>query len=255
MGTALLAGWLREGLDPSRVTVQDPSPSAEAEALLARHGLRADARAPGEVAVAVLAVKPQLMDDVLAELTPSVGGDTLVISVAAGRTLASLARPLPAGTAIVRSMPNTPASVGRGVTVAIANASVSVAQVELCTALLEAVGDVLWIEDEALLDAVTALSGSGPAYVFLLAECLAEAGQDAGLDAELAAHLARATVAGAGELLQRSDLSPAELRKNVTSPNGTTAAALEVLMGKDELANLLKCAVKAAAQRSRELSS
>ncbi len=221
MGTALLAGWLRQGLDPSRVTVQDPSPSAEAEALLARHGLRA-ARTPpsGEAAVAVLAVKPQLMDDVLAELAPSIGGDTLVISVAAGRTLASLARPLPAGTAIVRSMPNTPASVGRGVTVAIANASVSAAQVEFCTALLEAVGDVLWIDDEALLDAVTALSGSGPAYVFLLAECLAEAGRDAGLDAELAAHLARATVAGAGELLQRSDLSPAELRQNVTSPNG-----------------------------------
>jgi pyrroline-5-carboxylate reductase len=151
-------------------------------------------------------------------------------------------------------MPNTPAAIGRGMTVACANAAVSPDQALQCTALLAAVGEVIFIDDEALLDAATAVSGSGPAYVFLLAECLAEAGEEAGLPPDLAARLARETVAGAGELLHRSDLSPAELRKNVTSPKGVTAEALDVLMGKDGLAHLLKRAVKKAAKRSRELS-
>jgi pyrroline-5-carboxylate reductase len=152
-------------------------------------------------------------------------------------------------------MPNTAASVGRSVTVACATDSVTRDQALECSMLLEAVGEVLWIEDESLLDAVTAVSGSGPAYVFLLAECLAEAGRAAGLDAELARRLARATVEGAGELLRRSDLSPQQLREKVTSPQGTTAAALEVLMGKDGVQDLLTRAVAAAAKRSRELSS
>jgi pyrroline-5-carboxylate reductase len=152
-------------------------------------------------------------------------------------------------------MPNTAAAVGRSMTVAIANAAVTPDQLRECTALLEGVGEVIWLDDENLLDAVTAVSGSGPAYVFLLAECLAEAGRAAGLDGELAQHLARATIAGAGELLRRSDLSPAELREKVTSPKGTTAAALEVLMGKGGVQELLTRAVAAAAKRSRELSS
>ena len=152
-------------------------------------------------------------------------------------------------------MPNTAASVGRSITVACANADVTRDQALECNMLLEAVGEVVWIEDESLLDAVTAVSGSGPAYVFLLAQCLAEAGRAAGLDPELARRLARATVEGAGELLRRSDLSPQELREKVTSPKGTTAAALEVLMGKDGLQDLLTRAVAAAAKRSRELSS
>ena len=152
-------------------------------------------------------------------------------------------------------MPNTPAAIGQGMTVACASGEVTRDQALLCNMLLEAVGDVIWMDDESLIDAVTAVSGSGPAYVFLLAECLAEAGVEAGLDPELAARLARATVSGAGELLRRSDLSAAELRQNVTSPKGTTAAALEVLMGKDGFADLLKRAVAAAAKRSRELSS
>jgi pyrroline-5-carboxylate reductase len=209
---------------------------------------------PKAPAIVVLAVKPQIMDGVLSKLAPRIGPSSVVLSIAAGRTLVRLASHLPDKAAIVRAMPNTPAAIGRGITVACANAHVSRDQALQCSMLLEAVGEVIFIDDEALLDAVTAVSGSGPAYVFLLAECLAEAGEEAGLSPELAARLARETVAGAGELLHRSDLSPAELRTNVTSPKGTTAAALEVLMGKKGLADLLKRAVKKAAKRSRELS-
>jgi pyrroline-5-carboxylate reductase len=257
MGTALLSGWLAKGLEPDSVVVQDPAPSRDAVTLLSRLGLHADARAKlsAEPAVVVLAVKPLVIDEVLPELAPLIGEGTVVLSIAAGKTLGSLARHLPAGTAIVRSMPNTPASIGQGITVACANAEVSADQAATCSVLLEAVGEVLWVEDESLLDAVTAVSGSGPAYVFLLAECLAEAGIEAGLDPDLAARLARVTLTGAGELLWQSKLTPAELRRNVTSPGGTTAAALEVLMGQDGLSALLKRAVKAAAKRSRDLSS
>ena len=256
MGGALLAGWLRQGLDPKSIYVQDPAPPADIATLLASHGIlaEANARPPEAPAVMVMAVKPQNMDAVLASLAPHIGPETVVLSIAAGRTLASLAAHVPKGTAIVRAMPNTPASIGRGMTVACANPSVSRDQALRCMMLLEAVGEVIFIDDEGLMDAVTAVSGSGPAYVFLLAECLAEAGEDAGLPPELAARLARETVAGAGELLHRSELSPAELRRNVTSPKGVTAEALEVLMGKDGLAHLMKRAVKKAAKRSRELS-
>jgi pyrroline-5-carboxylate reductase len=257
MGGALLAGWLRQGLDPASVQIQDPAPSPEVAALMASHGIHArhESRLPSAPAVIVLAVKPQIMDDLLPPLAPLLGPQTVVLSIAAGRTLANLASHLPQGSAIVRAMPNTPAAIGQGITVACASEGVSREQALLCGGLLEAVGEVIWIDDEGPMDAVTAVSGSGPAYVFLLAECLAEAGQAAGLDPELAARLARATVAGAGELLRRSELSPAELRQNVTSPKGTTAAALDVLMGKDGLAELMTRAVAAAAKRSRELSS
>jgi pyrroline-5-carboxylate reductase len=257
MGGALLAGWLGQGLDQAAIHVQDPAPSPEAVAMLASHGIRVrpQAELPVPPAVIVVAVKPQIMDEVLPALAPYLGPSSVVLSIAAGRTLANLAAHLPAGTAIVRAMPNTPAAIGQGMTVACASGEVTRDQALLCTRLLEAVGEVIWIEDERLMDAVTAVSGSGPAYVFLLAECLAEAGIAAGLEPELAARLARATVSGAGELLRRSDLSAAELRQNVTSPKGTTAAALEVLMGKDGFAELLKRAVAAAAKRSGELSS
>jgi pyrroline-5-carboxylate reductase len=155
---------------------------------------------------------------------------------------------------VVRVMPNTPAAIGRGMSVAVASDGVTGEQKALVTALLEAVGEAGWVDDEALMDAVTAVSGSGPAYVFHLAECLAEAGMAAGLPRELAEKAARATVAGAGELLHRSDLPAATLRENVTSPGGTTAAALEVLRGEDGLPELMKRAVAAATKRSRELS-
>jgi pyrroline-5-carboxylate reductase len=254
MGGALLEGWLRQGLDPAHVFVRDPSPPAEVAALIARHKIEA-ARLPQKPTAIVIAVKPQLVDETLAELAPAIAKSTVVLSIAAGRTLATLARHLPKGTAIVRAMPNTAAAIGHSMTVACANDAVSRDQALACGSLLEAVGEVMWIEDECLMDAITAVSGSGPAYVFLLAECLAEAGREAGLDAELANELARATVSGAGALLSHSDLSAAKLRENVTSPKGTTAAALEVLMGKGGFKELLVRAVAAAAKRSRELSS
>jgi pyrroline-5-carboxylate reductase len=257
MGGALLEGWLRQGLDPATVFIQDPAPSPEVEALAARHGIASGTAPdlPAPPSVILLAVKPDLTQKLLPEVEPMIGETSVVLSIAAGRTLASLSRHLPPGTAIVRAMPNTAASVGRSISVACANEAVSRDQALACTMLLEAVGEVVWIDDEALLDAVTAVSGSGPAYVFLLAECLAEAGRAAGLDAELANRLARVTVEGAGELLLRSDLSPQELREKVTSPQGTTAAALEVLMGKNGVQELLTRAVAAAAKRSKELSS
>ncbi len=257
MGGALLEGWLRQGLDPASIFIQDPAPSPEVASLAARHGIAAGTAPdlPAPPSVIVLAVKPDLAQRLLPEIEPMIGERSVVLSIAAGRTLASLSQALPQGTAIVRAMPNTAASVGSSITVACANAAVTRDQALECTSLLEAVGEVVWIDDETLLDAVTAVSGSGPAYVFLLAECLAEAGRAAGLDAELARRLARATVEGAGELLRRSDLLPQELREKVTSPKGTTAAALEVLMGGEGMGDLLTRAVAAAAKRSKELSS
>jgi len=205
-------------------------------------------------AAIVLAVKPQIAAEVAPQLAPLVKPKTVVISIMAGKTIAFLERALPAFAAIVRAMPNLPASIGRGITVAVANKRVDGIARTLADDLLAAVGSVEWIDDERLLDAVTAVSGSGPAYVFLLAESLAKAGAAAGLPANLAARLAQATVAGAGELMHRSDLDAAKLRENVTSAGGTTAAALEVLMAADGLDPLLKKAIAAAARRSRELA-
>lgn len=257
MGGALLEGWLRQGLDPAAVFIQDPAPPPEVQALAARHRIAAgDAPdLPAAPSVIVIAVKPGLVEKLMPELEPLIGEGSVVLSIAAGRTLATLARALPPGTGVVRAMPNVAASVGRSMTVACANAAVTRDQALECTMLLEAIGDVMWIDDETHIDAITAVSGSGPAYVFLLAECLAEAGRAAGLDAETARQLARATVEGAGELLARSDLSPRELREKVTSPQGVTAAALQILMGEDAVQDLLTRAVAAAAKRSRELSS
>ena len=258
MGGALLGGWLERGLEPQSIFVQDPEPSADIAALAQREQfhLGADASAlPRDAAVMVLAVKPQIMDQILPPLKPHIGENTVVLSIAAGYRIAGIAHHLGSNCAIVRAMPNTPAAIGRGVTVACANAHATPDHKGHCDALLRAVGSVAWSEQESTLDPVTAVSGSGPAYVFLLAECLAEAGVEAGLDEELARKLARETLGGAGELLIRSDSPAEELRKNVTSPGGTTAAALEILMGEDGLRQLLTRAVKAATERSRELSS
>ena len=254
MGGAMLEGWLVLGLSPEHVAVIEPQPSREIAALCER-GLRLNPSrdAAGDVAAVVVAVKPQMAPDVLPALAPFVGSATVVVSIMAGRTLQFLADGLPQA-AIVRAMPNTPAAIGRGITVAVPNVKVSQRQRELVHALLSATGAVEWIADEALMDAVTAVSGSGPAYVFLLAETLAHAGAAAGLPADLAARLARATVAGSGELLARSPLDPAMLRQNVTSPGGTTAAALELLMAPEGLGALMANAVAAATRRSRELA-
>ena len=203
--------------------------------------------------VLLLAVKPQIIAGVLPDVRKLIGAETVTVSIAAGTTLAALEAGL-GRHAIVRTMPNTPAQVGRGITAAVANGDVAAAARDLVTGLLEAVGEVVWVDDEAAIDAVTAVSGSGPAYVFLLAECLAAAGVAAGLAPDIAARLARATVTGAGELLHLSDLPPDQLRKNVTSPNGTTAAALAILMAEDGLGPLMKRAVAAAKKRSIELA-
>jgi pyrroline-5-carboxylate reductase len=254
MGSAMLEGWLALGLAPRNVAVIEPQPTAEVAALAGR-GLRLNPApdAVGAVAAAVVAVKPQVAPEVVPALVPFVGRATVVVSIMAGRTLAFLAGALP-GAALVRAMPNTPAAIGRGITVAVPNARVSREQRALVDVLLSAVGAVEWVGDEALMDAVTALSGSGPAYVFLLAEAMAQAGAAAGLPPALAATLARATVAGAGELLHRSPLDAATLRENVTSPGGTTAAALDVLTAQDGLAPLMRKAIAAATRRSRELA-
>jgi pyrroline-5-carboxylate reductase len=254
MGGALLEGWLRFGLDPQKVAVIEPSPSPQISALAAR-GVEINPDVPTlrQAAAVVIAVKPQIAAQVMPALTPIIAASTVVVSIMAGKTLQFLAATLSAPCALVRAMPNTPAAIGRGITVAVP-LNASAAQRDLAHRLLAATGSVEWIADEALMDAVTAVSGSGPAYVFLLAEVLAQAGAAAGLPAPLAQKLARETVAGAGELLHRSDLDAATLRQNVTSPGGTTAAALDVLMAGDGLEALLQRAVAAATRRSRELA-
>ena len=253
MGGAMLTGWLAQGLDPRRVVVIEPNPSPEITAL-AEQGIRLNpsARDAGEVDTLVVAVKPQSFREAGVTLKTFAGPSTLVVSIMAGTTIASLEQVV--GGSVVRAMPNTPAAIGRGITVAVAAKKVSAAQRAIADALLRAIGSVEWVDQEGLMDAVTAVSGSGPAYVFLLAEELARAGVAAGLPAELATKLARETVSGSGELLHRSEQASATLRQNVTSPGGTTAAALEVLMAPTGLQPLLTRAVAAATQRSKDLA-
>ncbi|MBN8921394.1 MAG: pyrroline-5-carboxylate reductase [Rhizobiales bacterium] len=253
MGGAMLEGWLALGLAPERVAVIEPQPAPEIAALASRGLVLNPAEGATHASVVVAAVKPQMAAEALPAIAGRVGPQTLVVSIMAGKTLGFLGEMLP-GAAAVRAMPNTPAAIGRGITVAVPNARVTSGQRGIAHALLAATGKVEWVADEGLIDAVTAVSGSGPAYVFLLAECLAAAGRDAGLPAELADTLARETVAGSGELLHRSPLDPATLRKNVTSPGGTTAAALGVLMAEGGLGLLMRKAVLAATERSRELA-
>jgi len=257
MGGAILSGLLARGLKPEHIIVLDPAPSAEMLRLLAERGIRCAssievlAEPPS---VILLAVKPQVMDEAVAPLAEHAGPGTLVLTIAAGRSLQSIEAHLPQRTPVVRAMPNTPAAIGRGITVATSNPHVSSEQRKLAHELLSSLGKVLWVEDEELLDPVTAVSGSGPAYVFLLVECLAEAGQAAGLDAELSEELARATVMGSAALLEQTDHDVSKLREQVTSPGGTTAAALAILNGPGGLRPLLKAAVAAATKRGRELS-
>lgn len=255
MGGAMLTGWLDNGLPPSSIVVIEPRPSPELLALLAERGVAHATTAPaGLVArVMVVAVKPQVLDEVLPPLASLVGPQTVVVSVVAGKTIAAFERGLGA-TRIVRTIPNTPSQVGRGITGAAASAAVPAADRDLVSALLATLGRLEWVDDEALIDVVTAVSGSGPAYVFHMVEALAAAGAAAGLEPGLAGRLARATIEGAGELLWRSPDEPETLRRNVTSPGGTTAAALAVLMGEKGLTPILTEAVAAAAKRSRELA-
>lgn len=253
MGRALLEGWLAKGLEPADVQVVDPS--ADAQAYARSKGVRPVARAealdPATRAV-VLAVKPQMIEAV-APAYAGLAGEALFVSILAGTTTGALEGLLGEGAAIVRAMPNTPALIGEGASVLVANKAVSAAQKTGAQALFEAAGLVLWIEDESLMDAVTALSGSGPAYVFLMIEAMAEAGERLGLPADAALALARQTVKGAGALAAASPEPPSTLRERVTSPGGTTAAALEVLMGEDRLKRLIEAAMEAARRRGGEL--
>lgn len=257
MGGAMLSGWLDKGLASKDIFVRDPSPAPEVAKLIADKGIGLNASvadlAAKKPAVVVLAVKPQLMGAVLPELVDLVSPDTLFVSIAAGTSVFGLKELLGAEARIVRAMPNTPSAVGRGMTVCFADSSVSAQQRNSAEVLLQAVGDVGWVDSEPLIDAVTAISGSGPAYVYYLAECMAAAGEALGLTPELSMQLARATVSGAGEMLHQLPDDAATLRKNVTSPGGTTAAALDVLMGEGGLSPLMRRAAVAARDRAREL--
>jgi len=257
MGGAMLEGWLKGGADPRRIVALDPAPPPDMKALLERHGIRHNpaVAAIADAEVVVIAVKPQLIDEVLPGIVSLKASKPLVLSVAAGKTIASFERHFGAGAAVVRTIPNTPAAVGRGITAMAANPNVTPAQLDLARTLLSAVGEVVTVANEAMIDAVTAVSGSGPAYVFYLTECLAAAGEKMGLPADLAMQLARATVAGAGELMRVTGTPAATLRQNVTSPKGTTYAALQVLMAEDGMQPLFDKAIAAATHRSRELAS
>ncbi|MYF68888.1 MAG: pyrroline-5-carboxylate reductase [Proteobacteria bacterium] len=255
MGQALLRGWLADGRRPASVHVVDPDERARAaigslgiEASPARpHSFRAD--------VIVLAVKPHLVEGALQDYVDLADGRATLLTIAAGKTIAFYQGLLGSSAAIVRGMPNTPAAIGRGITALAASEVVGSARRRLCESLMTAVGQVVWLEDDGLMDSVTAVSGSGPAYVFLLIECLAAAAVKVGFEKELAERLSLATVAGAGAYAMASGADPAELRRQVTSPGGTTQAALEVLIGDSRaLESLLTEAVQAAARRSKELA-
>ena len=257
MGGAMLRGWLARGLAPRRSLVIEPN-SAELEDLI-HQGVRVEPGAESippdfQPDVVVLAVKPQMMEGAIGGYARFARPETLFLSIAAGKTIAYFRRHLGEGAAIVRAMPNTPAAIGRGISVAVPSSPVTAAQRGLADTLLAACGEVAWVEEEGLIDPVTALSGGGPAYVFLLIETLAEAGRKAGLPADLALRLARVTVSGAGELARLSPDSAEQLRRNVTSPKGTTLEALNILMAEDGIQPLFDRAIAAATRRSRELA-
>lgn len=253
MGTAMAKGWLKAGLEPSHLIMVDPSPHESVTTFASASGIDLRAELPDQIPrVIVLAVKPQVMNAVLTKAQPIVGPQTLVVSIAAGIGMAALAN----GTGterVVRTMPNTPAQLGKGITGAVAASGIDAHDRALADQLLSAAGEVVWLNDEGQIDAVTAVSGSGPAYVFYLVEALAKAGEGQGLSADQAMKLARQTVVGAAALLEADPAEAAQLRKNVTSPAGTTEAALNILMADDGLAPLMARAVAAARARSEEL--
>jgi pyrroline-5-carboxylate reductase len=249
MGSALLAGWLAQGVEASSVHVIEPQPSDWLQA----QGVQLNADLPSDPAIVMIAVKPQMMGDALPGLQ-RFGADTVYLSIAAGTPISAFEQAFGADAAVIRAMPNTPAAVGRGISAMVGNAQVSAAQLDLAEALLSAVGEVVRLEHEDQIDAVTGVSGSGPAYVFHLIETLAAGGVAQGLSPDLSMRLAKATVAGAGHLAMEADDTPTQLRINVTSPNGTTQAALEVLMNaEDGFPPLLRRAVAAATERGRAL--
>lgn len=257
MGGAMLEGWLKSGIDPKKIAVLDPFVSDDMKALLAKHKVQLNPAIASirNVEVVLIAVKPQMTEEVLPPIVALGASKPLIISIVAGKTIASFERHFGKAAAIIRTIPNTPASIGRGITAMSPNPNVSTRQLQLATELLSAIGEVVTVDREELIDCVTAVSGSGPAYVFYVTECLAAAAEKIGLPPALALQLARATVAGSGELMRVSGIDAATLRQNVTSPKGTTHAALQVLMAENGLQPLFEKAVKAAADRSKELAS
>jgi len=251
MGSAMLAGWLKGGLAPGAVHVKEPHPSDWLSGL----GVNLNTPLPAAPAVALIAVKPQMMAAALPDVSALGGGQTLVLSIAAGTPISAFEAAFGPGTPVIRAMPNTPAAIGKGISAIIGNGATKPEHLAMAEGLLAAIGQVVRLQTETQIDAVTAVSGSGPAYVFHLIECMAAAGVAEGLPAELAMQLAKATVTGAGLLAEAGPEAPDQLRRNVTSPNGTTQAALEVLM--DEaggLPPLMARAIHAARVRSEELS-
>ncbi|VAV94306.1 Pyrroline-5-carboxylate reductase [hydrothermal vent metagenome] len=256
MGGAMMEGWLAAGIVPSQLVIFDPAPAKEILTLIKNHGLllNPDVSTLSNVDVILTAVKPQIMDTALETVLPLKNQNPLILSIVAGKTIESFEQHFGRDASVIRTIPNTPAAVGRGITAMAANGNVTEAQTGLAKILLASIGEVVTVDDENQIDAVTGLSGSGPAYVFYMTECLAKAGEAQGLNSELAMQLARATVEGAGELMRATGTDAATLRKNVTSPNGTTQAGLEVLMADDGLETLLEKTVDAATRRSRELA-
>ncbi len=257
MGGAMLEGWLATGADAEKLVVIDPFASVGMKALLAKHSVSLNPAVAGitNAEVVLVAVKPQMMDEVLPTIVSLGASKPLILSVAAGSTIATFERFFGKHAAVIRTIPNTPAAIGRGITAMCANSNVSAKQLQLATDLLKAIGEVVTVDREELIDCVTAVSGSGPAYVFYMTECLARAAEKIGIPPALAMQLARATVAGSGELMRVTGTEAATLRQDVTSPNGTTYAALQVLMADDGMGPLFERAVKAAAVRSKELAS
>ncbi|MGI9437824.1 MAG: pyrroline-5-carboxylate reductase [Geminicoccaceae bacterium] len=258
MGSALLCGWIEHGLSGDDIVVVEPARSAM-ETISGRFDVHvvghiADVEPNRRFRAVVFAVKPQVMDSVLPAYAERIDAETVVISIAAGCSVRRFEQAFGDGIAVVRAMPNTPAAIGQGVTALFANARADQDQHKLAEALMTAVGTVHWVDDEALMHAITAMSGGGPAYVFLLIEALAQAGMASGLPEDLAWPMARATVIGSSALAEASDEPAATLRRNVTSPGGTTQAALEVLMAPDGVQPLFDQAMAAATRRSQELS-
>lgn len=255
MGGAMLSGALEGGWPASAITVIEPHPSEALIALQRQHHFTLNPSQTRRAKLVLISVKPQMLDAAAPTILPCLSDDSIIVSIMAGKSVADIARRLPTTQRLVRAMPNTPAAIGRGITGAYATEAIDTADRALVTRLLRTTGRLEWVARESLIDAVTAVSGSGPAYVFHLVEALAAAGEKLGLEPEISARLARATVEGAGELLYReAETSPETLRQNVTSPGGTTAAALEVLMGEDGLTALMTRAVAAAEARAKALS-
>ncbi len=255
MGGAMLKGALAGGWPAASITVVEPFPSPELLALQEKAGFTLNPAEPRPAGMMLISIKPQMLDTAAEGLSRCLDGQSVVVSIMAGKSIADMKKRLPQVTRFVRAMPNTPAAIGRGITGAYATAALTEADRAAVTRLLQTTGRLEWVESEGLIDAVTAVSGSGPAYVFHMVEALAKAGEELGLEPAIAARLARATIEGAGELLfQEAETSPAQLRQNVTSPGGTTAAALEILMGEGGLTPLMTRAVAAAEARAKALA-